>query len=86
MWGIGFGFNAATILKALPFALFVTLLWAADTLSIKAIIDSDCEDDGIKEQIDIDHSFIAVSIRNMAGESVEAHKPLPWRSFLIPRL
>lgn len=83
VWGIGFGFNIITIFKTLPFALFIILLWTIDTLSIQAIIHSDSEKE--QEAININRSFIAVSIRNIIGGIFGgAQTASLWRSFLIP--
>lgn len=85
MWGIGFGLNIMTILKTLPFALFVVLLWTVDTVSIQAVINTDFNENGKKEEINIKHSFMAVSIRNMIGGLLGgAQTSSLWRSFLIP--
>lgn len=85
MWGIGFGLNMMTILKTLPFALFVVLLWTVDTVSIQAVINTDFKENEIKEEINIKHSFMVVSIRNMIGGLFGgAQTGSLWRSFLIP--
>ena len=85
MWGIGFGFQIITIVKTLPFALFVILLWTIDTLSIKAMADANYKDNEKQEEIDLDKSFIITSIRNMLGGTCGgAQTSALWRSYLIP--
>lgn len=85
MWGIGFGLNIITILKTLPFALFVVLLWTVDTVSIQAVISTDFKENEKKEEINIKYSFMAVAIRNMIGGFFGgAQTSSLWRSFLIP--
>ncbi len=85
MWGIGFGLNMMTILKTLPFAVFVILLWAVDTVSIQAVISTGFKENEKKEEININLSFIAVSIRNIIGGLFGgAQTGSLWRSFLIP--
>lgn len=85
MWGIGFGFNGATILKTIPFAFFVILLWAIDALSIQTIREGSYEKEEKKEQLDIVQSFTIVSIRNIIGSFLGgAQTGSLWRSFLIP--
>lgn len=85
MWGIGFGLNMITVLKTLPFALIVVLLWTVDTVSVQAVIGKGCmgNDDG--GEININRSFMAVSVRNMIGGFFGgAQTSSLWRSFLIP--
>lgn len=85
MWGIGFGLNVATILKTVPFALFVILLWTIDTVSIQTIREASYKKDEEKEHMDINQSFIIVAIRNMIGAFFGgAQTASLWRSFLIP--
>lgn len=85
MWGIGFGLNMMTILKTLPFALFVVLLWTVDTVSIQAVISTCFKENEKKEKINIKHSFMVVSIRNIIGGFFGgAQTSSLWRSFLIP--
>ncbi|PKM95889.1 MAG: hypothetical protein CVU84_03550 [Firmicutes bacterium HGW-Firmicutes-1] len=85
MWGIGFGFNIVTIIKTLPFALFVVLLWAIDTVSIKAVIHTAENSSEKNEEMNLDTSFIIVSLRNIIGGVCGgAQTSSLWRSFLIP--
>lgn len=85
MWGIGFGLNIMTILRTLPFAIFVILLWTVDTLSIQAVISSGYKENDVKEEINIRNSFMAISIRNIIGGFIGgAQTSSLWRSFLIP--
>ncbi len=85
MWGIGFGFDVITILKTIPFAVFIILLWTIDTLSIQAIREGSYEKEEEKEPLDIVQSFTMVSIRNMVGVLFGgAQTGSLWRSFLIP--
>ncbi len=85
MWGIGFGLNGMTILKTIPFAFFVILLWAIDTLSIQAIRENSYEKEEIKEQFDVVQSFSVVVVRNIIGSFLGgAQTGSLWRSFLIP--
>jgi hypothetical protein len=85
MWGIGFGFQLITILKTLPFAIFVILLWAVDTVSIQTMIASNYEGEEVREEININQSFIITSLRNIIGGIFGgAQTGALWRSFLIP--
>jgi len=85
MWGIGFGLNGVTILKTIPFALFIILLWAIDTLSIQAIREGSYGNEEKEEQLDIVQSFTSVAVRNMIGAFLGgAQTGSLWRSFLIP--
>ncbi len=85
MWGIGFGLNGVTILKTIPFALFIILLWAIDTLSIQAIREGSYGNKEKEEQLDIVQSFTSVAVRNMIGAFCGgAQTGSLWRSFLIP--
>lgn len=85
MWGIGFGLNGITILKTIPFAVFVILLWAIDTLSIQTIREGSYRKEEEKEQLDIVQSFSVIAIRNIIGSFLGgAQTGSLWRSFLIP--
>jgi len=85
MWGIGFGFNVVTILKTIPFAFFVILLWTIDTVSIQTIREASYEKEEEKVHMDIEQSFMIVSIRNIIGAFFGgAQTGSLWRSFLIP--
>jgi hypothetical protein len=85
VWGIGFGFDLVTILKTIPFALFVVLLWTIDTVSIKTIQDASYEGQEGKEKIHLEYSFLIVSARNLLGALFGgAQTSSLWRSFLIP--
>lgn len=85
MWGIGYGFELVTILKTLPFAIFVILLWTIDTVSIQTIQEANHLSGEEKEDIDIDRSFLIVCIRNVVGAIFGgAQTGSLWRSFLIP--
>jgi hypothetical protein len=85
MWGIGFGFDFLTVMKTLPFAFFVLLLWAVDTVSITAMLDATYEEHEKKEQIKLNRSFTIASLRNMIGGLFGgAQTSALWRSFLIP--
>jgi hypothetical protein len=85
VWGVGFGLNVITILKTLPFACFVILLWTIDTVSIQTIKEASYEKVEKKEDMDINQSFIIVSIRNIIGALFGgAQTGSLWRSFLIP--
>ena len=85
IWGIGLGMNAITILRTLPFALFIMLLWAMDTVAITTLLEGQNNKDQEKEEIDINQSFILVSIRNIIGGFLGgAQTASLWRSFLIP--
>ena len=85
VWGIGFGLNLVTILKTLPFALFVLLLWAMDTVAITTLLDEQSKKGEDKEDLDINQSFVVVAIRNMIGGAFGgAQTSSLWRSFLIP--
>lgn len=85
MWGIGFGFNLLTILKTLPFAFFILLLWAIDTVSITAMLDSNYKTHEKKEELNLDCSIIVTSARNLIGATFGgAQTSALWRSFLIP--
>ncbi|PKM61451.1 MAG: hypothetical protein CVU97_07140 [Firmicutes bacterium HGW-Firmicutes-21] len=85
MWGIGFGLNIITILKTLPFALFVVLLWTVDTVSIQAVISTGFKENENNEKININQSFMVISLRNLiSGFFGGAQTSSLWRSFLIP--
>jgi hypothetical protein len=85
MWGIGFGLNIITILKTLPCALFVVLLWTVDTVSIQAVISTGYKENEDMQELNFKHSFVAVSIRNIIGGLLGgAQTASLWRSFLIP--
>lgn len=85
MWQTGFGLNSLTMLKTLPFAIFAILLWAIDTVSITALIDTNYSNKEKKAEIDLNKSFIIVAIRNIAGGLCGgAQTSSLWRSFLIP--
>lgn len=85
VWGIGFGLNLPTILKTLPFALFVMLLWAMDTVAITALLDEQSQEGQKKEEINLNQSFIMVALRNIVGGICGgAQTSSLWRSFLIP--
>jgi hypothetical protein len=85
MWQTGFGLNGAVMLRTLPFAVFVILLWAVDTVSILALKDTSPGGEEEKAKIDINKSFVIVALRNMAGGLCGgAQTASLWRSFLIP--
>jgi hypothetical protein len=85
MWGIGFGVEIITILKTLPYALFVLLLWAVDTVSITTMLDSTYQQHEKREEINLNRSFTITSIRNIIGGLFGgAQTSALWRSFLIP--
>ncbi|MDF2942111.1 MAG: hypothetical protein K0S01_969 [Herbinix sp.] len=85
MWGIGFGFELQTILKTLPFAFFVLLLWAVDTVSITSMLDATYQEQDKREEINLNRSFTITSLRNMIGGLLGgAQTSALWRSFLIP--
>jgi len=85
VWGIGFGLNIFTIIKTLPFALFVILVWAIDTVSINAMLDANFKANERREEINLDTSFVIVAVRNMIGGMCGgAQTSSLWRSFLIP--
>ena len=84
-WGIGYGFDLITILKTLPFALFIVMLWAVDTVSINALLDANFTADEKREEMETEKSFYVVSLRNMLGGACGgAQTGALWRSFLIP--
>ncbi|MBE6023298.1 MAG: DUF3360 family protein [Cellulosilyticum sp.] len=85
MWGIGFGLNFITIIKTIPFAFFIILLWTIDTVSIQTIREASYERNEEKEYMDIPQSFMVVCIRNIIGTFCGgAQTGSLWRSFLIP--
>ena len=85
MWGIGFGIDLLTIIRTLPFALFVVLLWAIDTISINAMLHANFQANETREEINLDNSFMIASARNMIGGLCGgAQTSSLWRSFLIP--
>jgi hypothetical protein len=84
MWEIGFSMDPITIIKTLPFALFVIILWAIDTVSITTMLEAS-HMEGQKEEINLDSSFLITSLRNMIGGFFGgAQTGALWRSFLIP--
>lgn len=85
VWGIGFGLNLPTILKTLPFAIFVMLLWAMDTVAITTLLDEQSKEEQKREEINLNQSFMMVAIRNIIGGIFGgAQTSSLWRSFLIP--
>ena len=85
IWGVGLGINLITILKTLPFALFIMLLWAMDTVAITTLLEGQTHKEQEKEEININQSFILVAIRNIIGGLLGgAQTASLWRSFLIP--
>jgi len=85
MWGIGFGFDPITILKTIPFAFFVILLWAVDTISINTMLEANASPGEKREEIDLDRSILVASTRNIIGGIFGgAQTSALWRSFLIP--
>ncbi|PHV69983.1 hypothetical protein CS063_12610 [Sporanaerobium hydrogeniformans] len=85
VWGIGFGLNFVTILKTLPFAFFVMLLWGMDTVAITTLLEEQSSEEENPEEIDLNKSFMVVAVRNMlAGSLGGAQTGSLWRSFLIP--
>ncbi len=85
MWGIGFGLRLSTIIKTLPFAVFIVVLWAVDTVSIQAMIEANREAGEDKEEFRLSRSFIITSIRNILGGLFGgAQTSALWRSYLIP--
>lgn len=85
MWGIGFGFDLITIVKTLPFAFFILILWAIDTVSITTMLDATYEANEKKEELNLNRSIIITAARNMIGSLFGgAQTSALWRSFLIP--
>ncbi len=85
MWGIGFGLDVMTILKTIPFAFFVILLWTIDTVSIQSIREASYGQNDNTEDMNIEQSFLIVSIRNIIGAFFGGSQTGSlWRSFLIP--
>lgn len=85
LWGIGYGFQIGTILRTIPFALMVILLWTIDTVSIQAIRENSYKGEGAKEPLYVKESFYVVAIRNVLGAMFGgAQTGSLWRSFLIP--
>lgn len=85
MWGIGYGFQIGTILRTAPFALFVILLWAIDTVSIQTMLEAYYKPGEPKEEIDLDRSILITASRNIVGSILGgAQTSALWRSFLIP--
>lgn len=85
VWEIGFGLNLPTILKTLPFAIFVMLLWAMDTVAITTLLDEQSKEEQKREEINLNQSFMMVAIRNIIGGIFGgAQTSSLWRSFLIP--
>ena len=85
VWGVGFGVDLPIILKTLPFAIFVMLLWAMDTVAITTLLDEQRQEEQKQEEIDLNQSFIMVAIRNIIGGIFGgAQTSSLWRSFLIP--
>ncbi len=85
VWGVGFGFTFINILKALPFSVFVVLLWTMDLTSVNTVINSNYKSGETKHDFDENLSFYAASLRNLAGVTFGgAQTASIWRSFLIP--
>jgi hypothetical protein len=85
MWGIGFGIDPFTILKTIPFAFFVLLLWAIDTVSITTMLDANYKPGEHKENLQLESSILVASTRNIVGVIFGGSQTSAlWRSFLIP--
>lgn len=83
LWGMGFTFDALSMLITIPFAMFAVLLITVDTVSIQTVIKS--EENDIKENADYKKSFVFVFVRNIIGSIFGgAQTGSLWRSFLIP--
>ncbi len=83
VWGIGYGMSFLNFFKALPFAIFIIILWTVDTASIMTVHDSIplCN-----VSLDVEASFVGVSLRNIIGGIMGgAQTASIWRSFLIPQ-
>ncbi len=84
MWEIGFGLDPITILKTIPFAIFVIILWAIDTVSITTMQETSQTEEE-KVELNLNASFTITSFRNMIGGFFGgAQTGALWRSFLIP--
>lgn len=84
-WGIGFGLSAKNFFVALPFALLVMTMWPIDALAVKTLQESNYPPAAKNAVLDMDATFIVVSIRNLIGAFLGgAQTAAVWRSFMIP--
>lgn len=85
MWGIGYGFQFQNVIRALPFAIFIIILWAVDTVSIRTMLESNYGEEDGKPEMNLDRSFLITSLRNILGGIFGgAQTSALWRSYLIP--
>lgn len=85
LWGIGLSADAVTVLKSLLFAVFASVLWSVDTVSVLAVSDAARKKTGSGVDMDIRKSFLIVSVRNLIGGIFGgAQTASIWRSYLIP--
>jgi hypothetical protein len=85
MWGIGYGFQLQNVIRALPFAVFIIILWAVDTVSIRTMLESNYGEETGKPEMNLDRSFLITSLRNIIGGIFGgAQTSALWRSYLIP--
>lgn len=85
MWEIGYGFEFHTVIRTIPFAFLVILLWTVDTISIQTMREASIAHKDEIGEIDIERSFQIVSLRNLIGVVLGgAQTGSLWRSFLIP--
>ena len=85
MWGIGFGMTIQNFVAAIPFALLVMTMWPIDALAVKTLQESNYPPTARRAILDMNATFIAVTIRNLIGTMLGgAQTAAVWRSFMIP--
>lgn len=84
-WGIGFGMTIQNFIVAIPFALLVMTMWPIDALAVKTLQESNYPTTAKRAIIDMNATFIVVTIRNLVGALLGgAQTAAVWRSFMIP--
>jgi hypothetical protein len=84
-WGIGYGWTVQNVVVALPFAVLVIAMWPIDALAIISMQESHYPVRATKAIMNLDATFVIVSIRNMLGTILGGGQVAAvWRSFMIP--
>lgn len=84
-WGIGFGLNVENFVVAIPYALLAVVMWPIDALAVTTIQESNYPADAKKAVIDMNATYMVVSLRNIVGAFLGGSQiSAVWRSFMIP--
>ena len=84
-WGIGFGLSIRNLISATPFVILVLTMWPTDALAIQALQESNYPSTAKKAIMNIDDTFIIVTLRNLVGAVFGGVQTAAvWRSFMIP--